>query len=96
MDLAYRGWAVGAGGEPKTGSSIHLNRKAAIVCSLKCTDSHAQFTCQADMYGQTPSLVHPSDTKHLIVDCQFSFMNLIYIQGHRNDAGLVSAREWLS
>ena len=29
------------GGEPKAGSSIHLNRKAAIVCSLKCTDSHS-------------------------------------------------------
>ena len=28
------------GGKPKTGSSIHLNRKAAIVCSLKCTNSH--------------------------------------------------------
>ena len=29
---------VGAGGEPKAGSSIHLDRTAAIVCSLKCTD----------------------------------------------------------
>ena len=28
-------------GEPKVGSSIHLNRKVAIVCSLKCTDSHS-------------------------------------------------------
>ena len=32
------GWA---GGEPQAGSSIHLNRKAAIVCSLKCTDIHS-------------------------------------------------------
>ena len=49
MDSVYRGWvsgrgvewAVGAGGEPLVGSSLHLNRKAAIVCSLKCTDSHS-------------------------------------------------------
>ena len=38
MDSVYRVWV--GGGEPKAGSSIHLNRKAAIVCSLKCTDSH--------------------------------------------------------
>ena len=32
-----------AGGEPKAGSSIHLNRQAAIVCSLKYTDSHSSL-----------------------------------------------------
>ena len=49
MDSVYRGWmggrgmrwAVETGGEPKAGSSMHLKRKAAIVCSLKCTDSHS-------------------------------------------------------
>ena len=35
------GEGVGVGGELKAGSSIHLNRKAAIVCSLKCTDSYS-------------------------------------------------------
>ena len=37
MDSVYRGWVDGV---PQAGPSIHLNRKAAIVCSLKCTDSH--------------------------------------------------------
>ena len=37
------GRGVGAGGEPKMGSSIYLNRKAANVCSLKCTDSHSSL-----------------------------------------------------
>ena len=45
MDSDYRWWvgewAVGTDGEPKAGSSIHLNRKTAIVYSLKCTDSHS-------------------------------------------------------
>ena len=49
MDSVYRGWvgwrgvgwAEGVGGELKAGSSINLNGKAAIVCSLKCTDSHS-------------------------------------------------------
>ena len=35
------GWVAGVGGEPKAGSFIHLNRKAGIVCSLKCTNSHS-------------------------------------------------------
>ena len=34
---------VGAGGEPKAGFSIHLNRKVAIVSSLKYTDSHSSL-----------------------------------------------------
>ena len=29
------GVGYGAGGKPKAGSSIHLNSKAAIICSLK-------------------------------------------------------------
>ena len=37
------GWAVEAGGEPKVGSSMHLSRKAAIVCSLKFTNSHSSL-----------------------------------------------------
>ena len=36
------GLAVG-GEEPKAGFSMHLNRKAAIVCSLKCTDNHSSL-----------------------------------------------------
>ena len=51
MDSVYRGWAgrkgvgwvVGAGGEPKAGFSIHLTGKAAIVCPLKCTNSHSSL-----------------------------------------------------
>ena len=35
------GWAVEVGGDPQAGFYIHLNRKAAIMCSLKCTDSHS-------------------------------------------------------
>ena len=83
MDSVYRGWGgwlwlgwgmgwvVGAAGEPKAGSFIHLNRKAAIVCSLKSINS----TCQADTVTDsslTPSvalLVHPSGTVHSIVGC---------------------------
>ena len=35
----------GVGGELKAGSSINLNRKvAAIMCSLKCTDSHSYLS----------------------------------------------------
>ena len=45
MDSVYRGWVgwkgmvwgVRADGESKASSSMHLNRKAAIACSLKCT-----------------------------------------------------------
>ena len=33
----------GAGREPKADSSIHLNRKTAIMCSMKCTDSHSSL-----------------------------------------------------
>ena len=51
MDSVYRGWAggravgwvVGAGGELKAGSSIHLTGKATIVCSLKCANSHSSL-----------------------------------------------------
>ena len=49
MDSVYRkwvggrgmGWVVEVDGEPKAGSSIYMNRKAAIVCPLKCTNSHS-------------------------------------------------------
>ena len=48
MDSVYRGSAArafgmgdGTGMELKAGSSIHSNRKAAIVHSLKCTNSHS-------------------------------------------------------
>ena len=34
---------VGAVGEPRAGSSIHLTEKAVIVCPLKCTNSHSSF-----------------------------------------------------
>ena len=37
------GWVVGASGEPKMGSSIHLNGKAVIVCPFKCTNSHTSL-----------------------------------------------------
>ena len=65
MDWVYRGWAggrgvgwaMGAGGEPKAGPSTHLNRKAAIVCSLKCTDS------QSSLVRPTRSLTAVFDTK---------------------------------
>ena len=67
-------WAVEEGGEPKAGSSIHLNRKAVIVYSLKCT-RQPQFTCQASKVADSslaPSvalLVHLRGTIHSIVDC---------------------------
>ena len=65
----------GGSGEPNAGSSIHLNRKAAIVCSLKCTCRQPQFICQAGMVADIslkPSvalLVCPRGTTHSIVDC---------------------------
>ena len=73
MDSVYRGW----GGEPQAGSSIHLNRKAAIVCSLKCTDIYTQFTCQAGTVtdsslipiASVTLLVRPRSTTHSKVDC---------------------------
>ena len=34
---------MGVDGKPKAGSCIHLNKKAAIVCSLKSTDSHSSL-----------------------------------------------------
>ena len=37
------GCSVGASGELKAGSSIHLNRKGAIVCSLKYTNSYSSL-----------------------------------------------------
>ena len=37
----HLGWKVGAGGELKSGSSIHCNRKAAIVCSWKYRMGHS-------------------------------------------------------
>ena len=58
-------------GEPKVDSSIHLNRKAAIVC---CTDSHSSPAMQASTVGNsslTPSgalLMCPRGTTHSIVD----------------------------
>ena len=66
---------VGAVGEPRAGSSIHLTEKAVIVCPLKCTNSHSSFL--SGQYGLTGSsltpsvalLVCPSDTAHSIVDC---------------------------
>ena len=77
-------WAVRVSEEPKAGSSMHLNRKAAIVCSLKCRQP--QFTCQAGTIADsslTPSvalLVHPRGTTHYIMDCH-------EFTGLQNDAG---------
>ena len=34
---------MGASREPKVGSSMHLNKIAAIMCSLKCTESHGSL-----------------------------------------------------
>ena len=56
-------------------SSIHLSRKAAIVCSLKYTDNHAQFTCLAGAVADSSLttsvalLVCTRGTTHSIVDC---------------------------
>ena len=68
-------WMVGTDGEPKAGSSIHLNRKVAIVCSVKSTKSHGLLVrpIQSLMAcSWTPSVVllkRPSGTVHSIVDC---------------------------
>ena len=48
MDSVNRGWVggrrvVGVGGELKVGSSMHLTGKAAILCPLKCTNSHSSL-----------------------------------------------------
>ena len=69
------------GGWGAEGGFFHtfLNRKAAIVCSLK-------FTCQAGTVADSSLtlsvalLVHPRGTTHSIVDCH-------ELKGHRNDAG---------
>ena len=58
----------------KAGSSIHWNRKAAIVCSWKYRKGDSVATCQAEVIGSsfTPSvalLVYPSGTVHPTMDC---------------------------
>ena len=63
------------GGELKAGSSIHWNRKAAIVGPWKYKKRDSVATCQAKkVIGSsfTPSvalLVHPSGTVHPTMDC---------------------------
>ena len=37
------GWVAGTGRELKVGSSIHLKRKAAIVHSFNCINSHSSL-----------------------------------------------------
>ena len=57
------------------GSSIHLNKKAAIVCSLKCTDIHSSparpvaTVADGSLIPSVALLVHPRGTTHSIVDC---------------------------
>ena len=59
----------GAGEELKAGSSIHLNRKAAIVCSLKCTNIHSSLVRQIWSLAADRSLISvPSGTALSIVD----------------------------
>ena len=59
-----------------------FEQKAAIVCSLKCTNSHISLSDQADSVvdsSLTPIvalLMHPGGTAHSTVDYH-----------HRNDAG---------
>ena len=43
MSRREGGGVRGAAGEPKVGFSIYLTRKAAIVCSLKCTNIHSSL-----------------------------------------------------
>ena len=61
---------VGVGGEPKVGSYIHLNRKAAIVCSLKCHSCQANVVTDSSLTPSVSSLISaPHGTVHSIVDC---------------------------
>ena len=65
------GREVGADGEPKAGSSIHLIGKAAIVCPLKCTNSHSSLVRPIRVIGSSLTssvalLVHPRGTAHSI------------------------------
>ena len=71
------GWGVGVGRELKAVSSIHWNRKIAIVCLLMEVQKGTWCTCLAKkVIGSsfTPTkcvalLVHPSGTVHPTVDC---------------------------
>ena len=50
MDKVYRGWAggrgvgraLGVGGKPKAGRTIHSEAKSSTVCSVRHRNSHSQ------------------------------------------------------
>ena len=65
---------MGAGGEPKVGLSIYLNRKVVIVCSLKCTDNHSSpawpgMVADNSLIQSVALLVCPRGTTRSMVDC---------------------------
>ena len=64
----------GPGAEPKAGFFMHLNRKVAIVCSLKYADIHSSIfrlvmVANSSLTPIVALLVHPRGTTHSIVDC---------------------------
>ena len=61
------GWEVGADGEREASLSIHWNREAAIVCSLKYRKGHNVLVRLRKALAAV--LVCPSGTVHLIVNC---------------------------